>query len=134
MAAFLDTNVLLRHLTGDHSEHSPRATACLTSVERGELELRLSDTVIFEAVFTLQRLYGRTKSEIRSALLPLLELPGLALPGKRRYRRVFELYEDLNLPFADAFHAVLAEDECAGEVVSFDRHFDRIPGIRRIEP
>ncbi len=90
--------------------------------------------MIFETVFTLQRFYGHTKSEIRSALLPLLELPGLTLPGKRRYRRVFELYVDLNLPFADAFHAVLAEDECAGQVVNFDEHFDRVPGVRRVEP
>lgn len=131
---FLDSNILLRHLLADHPDHSPRATAYLERVERGEVQVQVSDTVIFEAVFTLQRSYGQPRLEIRNAVLPLLELPAVDLPGKRRYRRVFDLYVDENIPFADAFHAVLAEEQAAGEVLSFDTHFDRIQGIRRIEP
>jgi predicted nucleic acid-binding protein len=67
-------------------------------------------------------------------LLPLLELPGVVLPGKRRLRRVFDYYVNNNLSFADAYHAVLAQDLNLSEMVSFDRGFDRIPGLRRIEP
>jgi hypothetical protein len=37
--------------------------------------------VIFETVFTLQRVYRQ--AAIGDALLPLLELPGIMLPGKR---------------------------------------------------
>ena len=130
----LDTNILLRHLCADHPVHSPRATAYLARVEQGELKVRTTDIVIFEAVYTLQRVYHQPKAAIREALLPLIELPGIVLPGKRRYRRIFDLYVGLNLPFADAYHAVLVERLRLAEIVSFDRDFDRIPGVRRLEP
>lgn len=131
---FLDTNILLRHLLADHPQQSPKATALLTRIERGELRVRTADTVIFEAVFTLERHYRRPKAEIREALLPLIELPGIVLPGKRRFRRVFDRYVGLNLPFADAYHAVLMEHLKLSEIVTFDQNFDAIPGIKRVEP
>lgn len=131
---FLDTNVLLRHLRGDHPEHSPRATAYLARIERGELKVRTADTVIFETVFTLERFYCQPKAAIRDALLPLIELTGIVLPGKRSLRRVFTLYVDRNLSFVDAYHAVLVERLKLTQIVSFERHFDRIPGIQRLKP
>lgn len=132
--SFLDTNILLRHLLQDHPEQSPRATAYLARIERGELKVRTADTVIFETVFTLQQHYRQPKAKIRDALLPLIELPGIVLPGKRHLRKVFDLYIDLNLPFADAYHAVLMERLNLSEIVSFDEEFDRIPGVTRRAP
>jgi uncharacterized protein len=132
--AFLDSNILLRHLLADHPDHSPRSTAYLARVERGEIEVSTSDTVVFEVVFTLERTYRQSKEAISNALLPLLELPGISLPGKRRYRSAFDLYVRHNLPFADAYHAAVMESLGVAEVISFDRHFDRIPGITRTEP
>lgn len=131
---FLDTNILLRHLLDDDPEQSPRATAYLRRIERGELQVRIADTVIFEAIFTLERRYRRAKARIQEALLPLIELPGVILPGKRRFREVFDLYLSRNLPFADAYHAVLMEHLGLREIVTFDRDFDRVPGITRLEP
>lgn len=131
---FLDTNILLRHLLGDHPEQSPRSTALLRRIERGALEAQLSDMVVFETVFTLERSYRIPKDQIRRQMLALLSLPGIVLPGKRRYDRVFDLYVDNNLPFGDAY--IVAEMERAGatEVYSFDRELSRILGIIRIEP
>ena len=131
---FLDTNILLRHLLGDHPEQSPRATAYFRRIEDGELKARISDTVVFETVFTLERHYRQPKAKIREALVALIELTGIVLPGKAQLRRAFELYIELNLPFADAHHAALMEHLQLEEIVSFDREFDRIPGIRRVEP
>jgi len=131
--AFLDTNVLLRHLLQDHPEHSPRATAYLARIERGEAEVHTADTVIFETVFTLERRYHQPKAAIAAMLLPLIELPGINLPGKRRFRKVFALYVDLNLPFADAYHAVLMEQLELREIATFDADFDRAPKVRRVE-
>jgi predicted nucleic acid-binding protein len=131
---FLDTNIFLRHLRQDHSEYSPRATAYLARIERGELKVRTADTVIFETVFTLERFYRQPKATIRDALLPLLELSGIVLPGKRRFRKVFALYVDDNISFADAYHAVLMQELKLTEIISFDRGFDKLPEITRVEP
>jgi len=131
---FLDTNIILRHVLGDHSDQSPRATAYLERIENGEIQVHTSDTVVFECVFTLERYYKQPKVKIRDALLPLIELPGIILPGKRRYRKVFDIYIDENLSFADAYHAVLAEHLKLDAIISFDRGLDRIPDIERQEP
>jgi len=104
---FLDTNVFLRHLRQDDPILSAKATAILQRIERGELVVRTADTVIFETVFTLQRGYKQTRERIAAAILPLLELPGIVLPGKRAYRKVFALYRQGPLGFADCYHVVL---------------------------
>ncbi len=128
---FLDTNIFLRHLLQDHPEHSPFATAYLAHIEQGQIRARTADTVVFEVVFTLQRYYKQPREKIRDAFLPLLELPGIILPGKQHFRQVFDWYIDLSLPFADAYHAVLMKRLSLNEIVSLDGDFDRIPGIER---
>jgi predicted nucleic-acid-binding protein len=98
------------------------------------VQAHLADTVIFEAVFTLERSYRQPRDQIAAALLPLIELQGIILPGKRRFRRAFDLYVQESLPFGDAYHVALMESLRLTQVVSFDRHFDRAPGVVRIEP
>ena len=132
--AFLDTNVLLRHLLQDIPAQSPRATALIERIEAGELRVRLTETVIFETVFSLQRTYKRNPRAIREGLLPILELPGVSLPQKARFRRAFDIYVNRKLPFADAYHAALMADLGLTEIYSFDTDFDRLPGITRREP
>ena len=131
---FLDTNIFLRHLRGDHDDFSPRATALLQRVEQGSLKVRTADTVIFETVFSLERVYKQPKEAIRDAFLPLIELPGIVLLGKRRFRQVFAYYVEKNISFADAYHAVLMESLRLTQIVSFDRNFNRIATVQRVEP
>jgi uncharacterized protein len=130
---FLDTNIFLRHLLGDDPAQSPRATAYFQAIDQGLRRARISDIVVFEVVFTLERGYRRSKTEIQSAVLPLLELPGILLPRKRKFREVFRLYIDKNISFADAYHAVMMRKLNLSEIVSFDRDFDRIPAVTRVE-
>jgi uncharacterized protein len=131
---FLDTNIFLRHLRGDHADFSPRATALLQRIEQGSLKVRTADTVIFETVFTLERRYKQSREAIREAFLPLIELSGIELPGKRRFRQVFGYYIEKNISFADAYHAVLAESLRLTQIISFDRDFNRISALTRVEP
>jgi predicted nucleic acid-binding protein len=112
---------------------SPKATTLLARIEQGELVVRTADTVIFETVFTLQRGYQQPRALIAAAVLPLIELPGIILPGKRAYRAVFALYQTSPMGFADCYHVVLMQRLGLSEILSFDTDFDRIPGIRRRE-
>jgi predicted nucleic acid-binding protein len=132
--SFLDTNVLLRHLLQDVPGQSGRASAYILKIERGIHKVRLTDTVIFETVFTLQRSYHIPKAAIAAALLPLIELPGLVLIGKRRFRVAFDYYVTLKVSFGDAYHAAVMQSLELTEIVSFDQELERIPGIFRLEP
>jgi predicted nucleic acid-binding protein len=133
--SLLDTNILLRHILGDSAEQSPRATAVISRIARGEETVRLADTVVFEAVFTLERFYRVPRSAIRDALQPILHLPGVILPGKTAYSRVFDLYVgSAGLSFADCFQIVLAQRLNLRSIISFNRAIDRVPGVTREEP
>ena len=130
---FLDTNILLRHLLGDVPEQSPRASALLKRVEAGH-RVRITESIVFEVVFTLQRTYKKSRQEIYDNLLPILELPGITLPGKAIIREAFRLFIQTPLSIIDAYHAALMVDLGMTEIYSFDPHFDRAPGITRLEP
>lgn len=132
-AIFLDTNILLRHLIQDDTNQAPKATDFLHRIEQGEIQARISELVIFETVFTLERNYRQPKAKIREILLPLISMPRIILPNKRQWKRVFNLYVNLNLPFADAYHVVLMEQLKLTEIATFDTDFDRVPGIKRVK-
>lgn len=132
---FLNTNLILRHLTQDDPNLSPRATALMRRIAAGDLTVRTADTAVFETVYTLQRFYRVPRADIRQALTALLALPGIQLRGKRRYRRVFALYVTYpGLSFADCYHVALMESQRLSELISFDRGLDRVPTIARREP
>jgi predicted nucleic acid-binding protein len=131
----VDTNPILRHLLDDHPQHSDLAHALFGRIEAGEERVLTTDTVIFEAVFTLERFYRVPRNEIKESLLNLLQLPGLVLPGKRAYRSVFDLWvQHPRLSFADCYHASLVERLNLPAIITFDRDFEGIPGIQRREP
>jgi predicted nucleic acid-binding protein len=131
---FLDTYILVRHFTQDHSIQSPRASAYLQRIEDGDVRVHTEPTVTFETVYLLGKQYKIPRTVVRDGLLALLDLPGIAMPGKKRIRDAFALYIERNLPFADACHIAAMRAEGLNEIVTFDREFDRISGIARIEP
>ncbi len=85
---FLDTNFLLPPTPGSPSL-LPMATAVIDRIEQGAVQVRTSDIVISETVYTLERSYKQSREQIAFALLPIIDLPGIILPGKRYYRRIF---------------------------------------------
>ena len=134
--AILDANVLIRYLTGDHSEHSRQALAFLQRVEAGTIGVTTCEGVLVEVVQVLssKRLYNQPRERIAAALADILRLRGVHLPGKALYLRALELYGRENVDFVDALCVAHAERSGAAEIVSFDRDLDRFPGVRRIEP
>jgi predicted nucleic acid-binding protein len=132
--AFLDTNVIIRHVLADHPEHSPRASALMHRIQAGDVRVEISDTVLFETMYLLERTFGVPKAEVRNAVQALLELPGIVHAGKRRFLRALEFYTTLNLPIADALHAAITETLDPPDIISFDHHFQRVATITRIEP
>ncbi|MGQ9555694.1 MAG: PIN domain-containing protein [Anaerolineae bacterium] len=133
---FLDSNILLRHLTNDDPQRGRACFALIQAIERGDVTVWTSDLVIAEVVFVLanKRTYGLSRKAIRDLLLPLIRLPGIRLPHKRLYQRIFELYTSLPLDYVDAYHAALAEWRGGTEIISYDRHFDQMPELQRREP
>ena len=131
--AYVDANVLLRHFLSDNDAQSPRATALMERVSQGFDTVDLAETTLFEVVFTLGRTYKRSKANIAELMSSFLALPAVRFPRERRALLALDLFKQSNISFADAYLAALAL-ESDGQVFSFARDFDRIPGITRIEP
>lgn len=129
MIAYVDTNVLVRHLTNDPPEQARRATAILEDAEL----LILSDVVVAELVYVLESFYERPRKTIAEAVRSLLALDAIAVADHDLLLRAIELYEHVRLDFAEAYLAGAAELSAVGSVASFDRALDRVETVRRVD-
>ena len=130
MRALVDTNVLVRHLTGDPPAQARRATAMLG----GGDELILTDLVFAEVVYVLESFYERPRREIADMSRAMLAHDSILVADHDLLLRAIELYEDVRLDFAEAYLSALAELTGVNRVASFDRRLDRVEGLDRIEP
>jgi predicted nucleic acid-binding protein len=128
--AILDTNIPVRHLTGDPPSQARRATAFLGAGH----ELFLTDLVLAELVYVLEAVYRRPRRQIAEAARSLLALRGIVVVDPDLLLRAIELYESATLHFAEAYLAAAAESWGVGAVASFDRGLHRVTSIRRLEP
>jgi predicted nucleic-acid-binding protein len=131
MKSFLDTNILVRHLTGDPPAQAKRATAFLAAAGH---ELILADLILAEMVYVLESYYGHPRGQVAEASRSLLALPSVAASDHELLLRAVELYEGERLDFADAYVCAAAELSGVGAVASFDRSIDRVPTVRRVQP
>ena len=128
--AFLDTNVLVRHLTGDPPSMAESATRYLLHAS----SLLVADLIIAELCYVLESVYERTRADIAVTLRSVIAMPSVLVVDSPLLHRAIELYEHDRLDFADAYLVAAAERSGVGAVVSFDRSIDRITTVRRIEP
>ncbi|HEY5261976.1 MAG TPA: PIN domain-containing protein [Solirubrobacteraceae bacterium] len=129
LKAFLDTNVLVRHLTGDPPEMAKRATATLAA----DGQLLLTDLVLAECVYVLESFYEVGRSRAAELMRAAIALPSVAVLDARLLLRSLEVYEIDRLDFAEAYLIACAEATGVAAVLSFDRTIDRIKTVKRIE-
>jgi predicted nucleic acid-binding protein len=130
VSAFVDTNILVRHLTGDPPEMAAWATAYLAA----EQELLLTDLVVAEAVYVLESFYTAPRAQIATALRSLLALASVVTVDPTLLLRALEVYEMAGIDFAEAYLVGCAESTGVNRVASFDRSIDRVGTVERIEP
>ena len=130
MTAFVDTNILVRHLTGDPPDLAERATAHLGT----ERELLLTDLVAAETVYVLESFYAAPRDQVGEAVRSLIAFDSIVCVDPALLLRAVEVYETDRIDFAEAYLVGCAETTGIGKVASFDRSIDRVNTIERIEP
>jgi predicted nucleic acid-binding protein len=133
---FIDTNIILRYLLNDHPTQSPASAHLIGAIAGGLVQAWTTDLVIAEAVWVLSnpRNFTLSRTDIRDLLLPIIGLPDLDVPSKALYVRIFDFYTSLPIDFIDAYNAAHAELQSPPAMYSYDRHFDRVPTVTRLEP
>lgn len=130
MAKIIDANIVLRFLLGD----SPTKTAAIKKLlGNKEEKLILTDVTIAEIIWTLSAHYQKPKGYICEKVFYLLELPGVTFSRPLILNAIL-LYQNHNIDYIDAYIAAYAQENKISEIVSYDRHLDKIKEIQRIEP
>lgn len=130
LSAFLDTNVLIRHLTGDPPEMAARATAALAAAD----ELLLVDLVVAECVYVLESFYDVERERVAELMRAAIALPAIKTIDSATLLRALEIYEVDRLDFAEAYLVAQAEATGVSSVLSFDKSIDRVATVNRQEP
>jgi len=112
----LDTNVWVRHLTGDPPEQSEIATELIATERR----LVLPDVVVAECVYVLESVYRVERWRVAEMMRSALGLTAIVADDSTLLRSL-ELYETTGLDYADAYLLAYAEYRGEGPVASFDR-------------
>jgi predicted nucleic-acid-binding protein len=130
VSAFVDTNILVRHLTGDPAAMASRATAFLGA----ESELLLTDLVMAETVYVLESFYEAPREQVAESMRSLLALESVVSVDPALLLRAVEVYETERIDFAEAYLVACAESTGLNRVASFDKSLDRVGTIERVEP
>ncbi len=131
---YVDTNVLLRFITGAPGEQATQAKRLFEVAEAGELTLVLDEIVLAEAVWVLSSLYKFDKYAIRDTLQVIVASPGIEMADETGALLALTLYADMNVDFEDALISVHMGRDGVEEIYAFDKHFKRLPGVMALHP
>ncbi|CAA9582462.1 MAG: hypothetical protein AVDCRST_MAG88-3514 [uncultured Thermomicrobiales bacterium] len=133
---FVDTDVLIRLLSGDDPQKQAAAAALFVEVEQGRLTVAAPETVIADAVYVLAspRLYHLPRAQVAALLTPLVRLTNFRVRNRRAVLRALDLYGSTSLDFGDALIVASMEQQHSRILYSYDADFDRIPSVQRQEP
>ena len=122
MSVFLDTNVIIRYLTGDDLSMTERATQIIEEVD----DLTITEGILGETAFVLTSVYGMSRQQVVDSLIDLVERDNIS---------TYALDKDLVLEgltmcrpsgrvsIADAMIWAAARTDRASAIYTFDRRF-----------
>jgi predicted nucleic acid-binding protein len=130
VSPFVDTNVLVRHLTGDPASQAAKASRYLQRAD----QLLLADLILAEVAYVLESFYETPRKQVAETLRAVLAFPAINVVDAELLQRAVEIYDAHRLDFAEAYLVASAERTGVAEIASFDRAIDRVGTVRRVEP
>ncbi|RIK10774.1 MAG: VapC toxin family PIN domain ribonuclease [Acidobacteria bacterium] len=130
MTALVDTNVLVRHLTGD----PPAAAASATRLLGSAKDLLMPDLILAEVVYVLESFYEAPRAQVAECARSILGFEPIRVDDPALLMRAVEVYETDRIDFAEAYLVATAEATGIDTVVSFDKSIDRIESVERVDP
>jgi predicted nucleic-acid-binding protein len=125
----IDTNVLVRLLTGDDAKQVASAEAFLGRVGHAWV----SHIVLVEVIWVLESVYERDRGQIASALTTLLDHRSFVLQDADVVQAAFDLFKSKRSPgFSECL--VLETARRAGHLplATFDRALGAVEGAEKI--
>lgn len=130
----IDANVILRYLTNDVLNQAEQAGELLARVEAGSEVVFLPDIILADIIWVLEGYYKQPRVLIREWVTTILSLQGLEFSDKNIALDALDIYVETGIDWSDAFVASQMQNRGIMEIYSFDKHFDRVDAIKKVEP
>jgi len=114
----IDTNLIVRYLTGDHPKQSPRARELVDGQP-----VFVAVTVMLEVEWVLRSTYDYRPADVARALRSFAGLPTVSVEDGAAVAAALDLAEN-GMDFADALH-LGRSGHCEG-FATFDRKFVKV--------
>lgn len=124
---FIDANIILRYLVGDLEAEQ------IEKFFQKQKEFYVADIILAEVIWILLSFYKWKKDKFIPKIKTFLT-PSFIKADKRLIENALTIYAENNIDYIDAYLVALMKKNKSKDLYSFDRDFDKIPGIRRIEP
>ena len=131
---FVDTNVFLRFLVNDDQAKADACETLFRNAIVGDESLCTSDMVIAEIIWVLESYYELKKADVRDCVEKILNTRNMHCPNRELIISALSIYVEKNIDFIDAYNTFILRRDGINEIYSYDKHFDRLNWIKRIEP
>jgi predicted nucleic-acid-binding protein len=125
----LDANTIIRYVTNDDEQKSSAVEKLLQSSKK----CYLSSVVIAEIVWVLSSYYKKRRAFIADVLLRLISLSSIVCE-KPLILTTLSLYKDFKIDWIDCFIVAQHLSIPQSVICSYDRDFDKLENVKRIEP
>lgn len=133
---YIDSNVFIYPIIYDEKavHEAGRTKEILLKIASGKIEAYTASITWDEIVWTVRKLFGIELSLEHGRRF--LSFPNLKLLGikKTTILKAQEIIEKYKLTPRDAIHAAAALENKIDTVISYDKDFDKLTEIKRVEP
>lgn len=133
---FVDANIFIRFITKDDPVKAEKCFRLFQEAEKRKVLLVTTKSILAEVVHILSSkvLYALSPKKIKELLEPVVTLKGWQIKWKKEFLLALEIYAEKNIDFEDALAAAAMKAQNIETIYSYDRHFDRLNWVKRIEP
>lgn len=117
----IDTNILIRFLTGDDEKQTKKVYSLFKNVESEKKELFVPLLVVLEMVWVLESVYEVSRLEIVSAISDLLLMPVLKFAQQSTIQQWINSAKGNRYDLSDLLIAHSAKINGCDSVITFDK-------------
>ena len=133
---YVDSNVFLYPLVYDAEviDEAKKSKVFLLKIAQGDIEACTSTITWDEVAWVVRKVFGFEFSV--EASKKFLAFPNLKLLGvkKSTVLSAQEIMEKYQMKPRDALHAATALENNVVEIASYDKDFEKVEGLKRLEP
>ncbi len=125
----LDTNILVRLVTRDDEAQAARAKVVFDAQGREEGALFVSDIVLVELCWTLERSYRLSRQAMATVIHALLDNSTVKLESPPVVRDALAHFIRNSIGFPDCLIVAKAQHQGCSQTLSFDRRMASLPDV-----